>query len=147
MVLGKVYREDVKTTQMEHWSILSDMVKYVQHDKDPNTFQDLSTKALDYRNHKKLYDRLKREKRQMKDIDFASSQDRLKRKYLDMYEGIHAEVIHLTKFDEYSDLSTIYLGKTGMTRETKIKAEERFSISGQGYMVGKLLDNTECQYC
>ena len=32
-----------------------------------------------------------------------------------------------------------------MTRETKIKAEERFPISGQGYTIGKLLDDTECQ--
>ena len=58
MVLHKVYREDAKTAQMELWSILSDVVKYV-HDKHSNTFQDLNVKALDYRNHKKLYDRLK----------------------------------------------------------------------------------------
>ena len=32
-----------------------------------------------------------------------------------------------------------------MTRETRIKAEEIFSISGRGYMVGKLLDDTELQ--
>ena len=32
----------------------------------------------------------------------------------------HAEVLSLTKFDECSDLSTTYLGKTDMTRETKI---------------------------
>ena len=32
-----------------------------------------------------------------------------------------------------------------MTRETKIKTEEKFPISGHGYMVGKLLDDTECQ--
>ena len=31
-----------------------------------------------------------------------------------------------------------------MTREQIIKAEEKFPISGQGYMYGKLLDNTEC---
>ena len=31
-----------------------------------------------------------------------------------------------------------------MTREQIIKAEEKFPISGQGYMHGKLLDNTEC---
>ena len=62
VVLNKVYREDTKTTQMEHWSILSDMVKYIQHDKDPDTFQDLTVKALDYRNHKILYDRLKSER-------------------------------------------------------------------------------------
>ena len=32
-----------------------------------------------------------------------------------------------------------------MTRVSKIKAEERLSISEQGYTVGKLLDRTECQ--
>ena len=31
-----------------------------------------------------------------------------------------------------------------MTREQAIKAEERFPISGQGYINGKLLDQTEC---
>ena len=39
---------------------------------------------------------------------------------------------------------TTYLGKTDMTREQVIKAEEKFPISGQGYTQGKLLDNTEC---
>ena len=32
-----------------------------------------------------------------------------------------------------------------MTRASKIKAEEKFPISGQGYTVEKLLDCTECQ--
>ena len=32
-----------------------------------------------------------------------------------------------------------------MTRESKIKAEEKFPITEQGFMVGKLLDGMECQ--
>ena len=32
-----------------------------------------------------------------------------------------------------------------MTRVSKIKTEERFPISEQGYTVGRLLDGTECQ--
>ena len=44
-----------------------------------------------------------------------------------------------------SDLSATYLGQTGITRDTKIKAEERFSISSQGLASGKLLDGIECQ--
>ena len=32
-----------------------------------------------------------------------------------------------------------------MTRASKIKVEEKFPISEQGYMVGKLLDGMECQ--
>ena len=57
---------------------------------------------------------------------------------------IHAEISQVTKFDESTDLSTTYLGKTDMTREYVIKAEEKFPISGQGYMNSKLLDQTEC---
>ena len=53
--------------------------------------------------------------------------------------------MNITRFDENLDLSTTYLGKVGTTRASKIKAEERFSISEQGYAVGKLLYATECQ--
>ena len=35
--------------------------------------------------------------------------------------------------------------RTKMMRGTKIKAEERFPITGQGFASGKLLDGTECQ--
>ena len=62
-----------------------------------------------------------------------------------MYEGVQSEVLNTTKFDENSDLSMTYLGRTDMTRATKIKAEEKFSVSEQGYLIGKLLDSTEYQ--
>ena len=109
IVLNNVYREDVKTAQMEHWSILGDVVKYVQHDKYPRTLYDLNVKVLDYRNHK-MYDKLKDEERQTLDTDLGDSPDRLSKKYLGMYKGVQAEVLHSTKFDECSDLSTTYLG-------------------------------------
>ena len=32
-----------------------------------------------------------------------------------------------------------------MTRDTRIKAEKNFPITGQGFTSGKLLDGTECQ--
>ena len=51
----------------------------------------------------------------------------LKLNYLDMYEGIHAEMMYTNRFDENSDLSTTYLGQTKLTRDTKIKAEEEIS--------------------
>ena len=38
-----------------------------------------------------------------------------------------------------------YLGRIDMTRLDKIKVEERFPISEQGYTVGKPLDGVECQ--
>ena len=42
------------------------------------------------------------------------------------------------RFDENSDLSTIYLGKTNMIKDHKIAAEENFPMSEQGYTTGKL---------
>ena len=50
-----------------------------------------------------------------------------------------------TNSNENLDLSTIYLGQTRMTRDTQIKAEEIFPITGQGFASGKLLDGKECQ--
>ena len=54
-------------------------------------------------------------------------------------------MVYASKFDKNSDLSTTYLGQVDMTRNTKVKAEERFPITGQGFASGKLLDGTECQ--
>ena len=65
--------------------------------------------------------------------------------YLDMYDGLHTDVIYTNRFDESLDLSTTYLGTTAVTRETKAKVEEKFPISEQGYTLGKLLDGMECQ--
>ena len=62
-----------------------------------------------------------------------------------MYESIYAGMVYANKFNENSDLSMTYLGQTKMTRDTRIKAEERFSITRQGFPSGKLLDVMECQ--
>ena len=52
--------------------------------------------------------------------------------------------MQVTRFDEITHLGTTYLGKTNVTQEYVIKAEEKFPISGQGYTNSKLLDQTEC---
>ena len=49
VVLNNMYKDEIKTTQMEYWSILSDNVKYVQHDEESKTVYDLEVKTLDYR--------------------------------------------------------------------------------------------------
>ena len=60
-------------------------------------------------------------------------------------ERISSEILNTTRFAETSDLSTAYLGRLSMVRGHKMVAEERFSMSEQGYTTGKLLDGTECQ--
>ena len=143
VVLNNVYKEPDKSPEMKSWSIFSDNVRYIQHDQ--MTSQNLNIDTLDYRDHKDLYLKLKKEERETLEVDFGLYPDITKSRYLDIYEGIYAEMVYAYKFNENSDLSTMYLGQTNMTRDTKIKAEERFPITGQGFASGKLLDGTECQ--
>ena len=128
---------------MRNWSIFSDNVGYIQHDQV--TPQNLNIDTLDYRDHKELYYKLKEKKGETLDIDFGLYPDVIRSRYLDVYEGIYAEMVYANKFNKNSDLSMMYLGQTNMTRDTRIKAEERFPITGQGFASGKLLDGTECQ--
>ena len=143
VVLNNAYKILQKCPEMKKWSIFSDNVRYVKHDKI--AIQNLDFDTLDYRNHKDLYFQLKDKERETLDIDFGLYLDVTKARYLDVYEDIYAEMVYASKFDENSDLSTMYLGQADMTRSTKIKAEERLPITRQGFASGKLLDGMECQ--
>ena len=78
-------------------------------------------------------------------VRFWSDTGHIKRRIFILYEGIQSDILDTIRFDENIDLSTIYLGKGDRSQNNKIKAEGSFSISEQGYTVGKLLDGTECQ--
>ena len=143
VVLNNVYKIPEKCLEMKNWSIFSDNIRHIQHDKIMASSLDIDT--LDYREHKDLYSQLKGEERETLDVDFGLYRDVTKARYLDVYEDIYAEMVYASKFDENSDLNTMYLGQADMTRSTRIKAEERFPITGQGFASGKLLDGTECQ--
>ena len=108
---------------MEQWSILSNIVNYVHYDRNPKNFYDLDVKAVDQKDHRKIYDRLKDEDRQVLELDFCNNPDKLQGEYLDIYEGVKSEVLSTIRFDENSDLSTTYLGRIDMTRASKIKVE------------------------
>ena len=143
VVLNKVYREEDKSPEMRNWSIFSDNIRYIKHEQKTQSKLDIDT--LDYRHHMEIYFKLKGGERETLDIDFGMYPDILKSKYLDIYEGVYAEMVYTNKFNENLNLSTTYLGQTRMTRDTKIKAKERFPITSQGFALGKLLDGTECQ--
>ena len=48
--------------------------------------------------------------REFRELDFGSTPLKLCEEYLDVYEGIHLEIVSATRFDENSDLSTTYCG-------------------------------------
>ena len=130
--------------QIEEWSILSDHVRYVMHGES-EAFHKLNIDLMDYRQNKDLYKELKEKEILKASVNFRRSPEKLKSDYLDVYEGVYAEVISTDRFDEDTNLSTTYLGQVDMTRSTEVKAEESFPIIARGFTRGQLLDGTECE--
>ena len=100
----------------------------------------LDIKAVNKYKHKPSTD-----DREFKELDFGTMPQKLQEEYMDIYEGIHSEIVSSNRFDENSDLSTSYLGRVDKENQHKLKAEESFPISEHGYTSGRLLDGTECQ--
>ena len=57
IIINNIDRENVITSQMEQWSILSNVVNYVQYNRNPKDFYNLDVMVIDQKNHRKLYDR------------------------------------------------------------------------------------------
>ena len=107
-------------TQMEQWSILSNVLNYIQHDKHHMLNQKLSIRGVNrYKDNSKT-----KKERETTEVDFGVMPQILHKKYLDVYEGIQSEIVNTTRVDENSDLITTYLGKSDKTRNDKLRAEE-----------------------
>ena len=127
-------------TQMEQWSILSNVLNYVQHSRFHSVNHTLDIKVVNKYKHKPNTCN-----REVKELDFGVMQQKLQEEYMDIYEGIHSEIVSSNRFDENSNISTAYLGIVDKENQHKLKAEESFPISEHGYTLGRLLDGTECQ--
>ena len=122
---------------------MSDHVKYITSDGS-ETFNNLSIDQMIHLQDTNLYREWQEKESLNAHVNFGGSPDKLKTEYLDMYEGVYAEIISSDRFDEDTNLNTTYLGQIDMTRDMEVKAEENFPITTQGYMKGKLIDGTEC---
>ena len=132
-ILNKKPKEDARAEQMINWSIFSEKIKHVNSFVSMNP--SLTIRPLEDKKHKRLYDSLEMNENLIPDMIF--DEDRIRDIYLDRYDGVQAEISQVTSFDESTDLSTTYLGKTDMTRDYVIKTEKKFPISGHRYTSGK----------
>ena len=124
---------------MEQWSILSNFLNYVQHSRFHSMNHTLDIKAVNKYKHQPNTD-----DKEFKELDFGTTLQKLQEEYMDIFEGIHSEVVSSNRFDENSDLSTTYLWKVDK-KDQQLKEEESFPISEHGYTSGRLLGGTECQ--
>ena len=144
LIVNNAIKMDRATLQMEHLSILSNVINYVQYSKNPKDFHSKAIKPVNNR-RLNLISKDRNEDDMSLRVDLTDALNGSKEEYLDRYEGVISEVLNTTRFDKNTDLNTTYEGKLRMTQGDKLNVEERFWIMKQGYTVGKLLDSTECQ--
>ena len=140
LIVNNTEKIEPLMTQMEQWSILSNILNYVQHSSFNSMNHTLDVKALNKYKSKPNIDR------EFKELDFGTTPQKLQEEYMDIYVGIHSEIVNYNRFDENSDISTTYLGKIeNRGNQDKLKAEESFPILENGYTLGRLLEGTKCQ--
>ena len=138
LIVNNAEKIEPLVTQMEQWSTLSNVLNYVQHSRFNSMSHTLDVKAVNRYKCKPDTDR------ECKELDFGVTPQKLQEEYMDIYEGIHSDIVNSNRFDENSDISTTYLGKIeNRGNQDKLKAEE--SLSENGYTFGRLLDSTKCQ--
>ena len=140
LIVNNAEKIESLVTQMEQWSSLSNVLNYVQHSRFNSMNHTLDFKAaIRYKSNPDI-------DREFKELDFGVTPQKLQEEYMDIYEGIHSDIVSSNRFDENSDISTTYLGKIeDRGNQDKLKAEESFPILENGYTLGRLLDGTKCQ--
>ena len=99
-------------TQIEQWLIMNNVINYVQHSRFHSMNHTLDIKAVNKYKHKPSTD-----DREFKELDFGIMPQKLQEEYMDIYKGMQSEIVSSNRFDENSDLSTMYLGR--VDKETK----------------------------
>ena len=74
---------DPLMTQMEQWSIMSNIINYVQHSRFHSMKDALDIKAVHKYKHKPSTD-----DREFKELDLGIIPQKLQEEYMDIYEGI-----------------------------------------------------------
>ena len=112
LIVNNAEKVEPLMTQMEQWSILSNVLDYIQHDRHSTINQNLSIRAVNkYKGNSKT-----EEERVTTELYFGVTPQILCKKYLDVYGGIQSDIVNTTRFDENSNLNTIYFGKSDKTR-------------------------------
>ena len=81
------------TSPIEQWSILSNVINYVQHSRNPLNFHFVTVKPVKFSKAIKTKDRSEILQR----VELIESPGRSRAEYLDRYEGIKTEIIDTTR--------------------------------------------------
>ena len=92
LIVNNAEKAEPLMTQMEQWSIFSNILNYVQHSKFNSMKYTLNVKAV---NRYKVKPDMGRE---FKESDFDLSPQKLQEEYFDVYEGIQSDIVNVLCF-------------------------------------------------
>ena len=107
LIVNNACKTENTLSQMEQWSILRNMINYVQYNKNPKYFHSMIIKPGNT-NRVNKETKGKNKNESLLRVNLPDISDRSKEESLDRYEGIKSEILNTTRFDENSDLSTTY---------------------------------------
>ena len=110
---------------MEQWSILSNVINYVQYSKNVKNFHGMKIKPINNNKISKGTKNRNIDESSLR-VNLACTSDISMEEYLDKYEGVKSETLNTTRFDENSDSSMTYLGISDMTQGDNLAVEESF---------------------
>ena len=110
LVVNNVDRVEMSHSPMEQWPILSNVINYVQHSRNPLNFHFMMIKPAKINKTVKIKDKGKI----LPKVNLIECSGRSREEYLDRYEGIKTEIVDTTKVDKNSELSATHLGRIDM---------------------------------
>ena len=113
-IVNNVSKIENMLSQVEQWSILSNVINYVQYSNNPKNFHAMIIKPVNNSKVSKGTKDINIDEFSLR-VDLTGISIESGEEYLDRYEGITSEILNTTRFNENSDLSTTYLGKSNMT--------------------------------
>ena len=92
LIINNAEKVEVQKTQMEQWSILSNMLNYVQHSRFNSMNQSCDIKPVNkYKTQSN--DSHSSFDKQFREVDFGKAPQSLQDEYLDVYEGTQSDIV------------------------------------------------------
>ena len=93
LIVNNAEKIEPLMTQMEQWSILSNVLNYVQHSRFSLMDCTLNIKAVI-----KYKSKPNADNREFKELDFGTTPQKLQEEYMYIYEGIHSDIVSSNRF-------------------------------------------------
>ena len=131
LLVNKAEKIETVLSQMEQWSVLSTVVRYVQYDEHPKNYHHLNNSTVNKEKYKRNSSKEEENKHAL-DLDFGDTPEKLKGE-------TKGEILNTTRVDANLDLSTTYVGRIDMIKSSSIEAKGSFLMSVQGYTMEKII--------